>query len=54
MGAYITSVMITKLMQSPHKVYLNNIGGPNKGKELLYVAGENKNKVLVDMLGGFL
>lgn len=52
-GAYITSVMTTKLMQSPHKVYLNNIGGPNKGKELLYVAGENKNKVLVNVAWGF-
>lgn len=52
-GEYITSIMQTKLMQSPHKVYLNNTGGKNKGKELLYVSGVNKNKVLVNVAWGF-
>ena len=52
-GEYITSTMVTKLMQTPQKIYLNNIAGKNKGKELLYVAGENKNKVLVNVAWGF-
>lgn len=52
-GSMINSTMKVKLMQSPHKIYLNNIAGKNEGKELLYVAGENKNKVLVNVAWGF-
>lgn len=49
----IKSTMEVKLMQNPHKIYLNNIAGKNKGKELLYVKGENKDKVLVNVAWGF-
>ncbi len=47
-GSYVNSTLETKLLQSPHKVYLNNTAGPNEGKELLYVYGQNKNKVLIN------
>ena len=47
-GKEIEITMETKLIQSPHKIYLNNLAGPNKGKEILFVAGENKNRVLIN------
>lgn len=52
-GVYVINTMNTKLMQTPHKVYINNIEGKNKGKELLYVKGTNKDKVLVNVAWGF-
>jgi len=51
-GELINSTMLTKVMYSPSKVYINNIEGKNKGKELLYVKGENKSKVLVNVAWG--
>ena len=47
-GSYIEVTMLTKLVQSPHKIYLNNLAGPNKGKEILYVKGTNKNRALIN------
>jgi len=47
-GKYIEVTMQTKLVQSPLKIYLNNLAGPNEGKEILYVNGENNNKALIN------
>lgn len=52
-GSLINSTMQVKLMQNPHKIYLKNTAGKNEGKELLYVKGENKNKVLINVAWGF-
>lgn len=51
-GEFIKSSMEVKLNLSPRKIYANNLTGPNKGKEILYVKGENSNKVLVNALWG--
>lgn len=47
-GSFIKVGMNAKLLKSPHKIYLNNTAGPNKGKEILYVKGENGNKALIN------
>lgn len=47
-GKFIKIGMEAKLLKNPHKIYLNNISGPNKGKEILYVKGENNNKALIN------
>lgn len=47
-GEFIKVGMDAKLLKSPHKIYLNNTAGPNKGKEILYVKGENNNKALIN------
>lgn len=52
-GELINSTMKVKLMQNPHKIYLNNTAGKNKGKELLYVKGQNSDKVLINVAWGF-
>lgn len=51
-GDFVKSSMEVKLNLSPRKIYANNLTGPNKGKEILYVKGENNNKVLVNALWG--
>lgn len=45
---FVKVSMHTKLQKNPHKIYLNNTAGPNKGKEILYVRGENNNKALIN------
>jgi outer membrane lipoprotein-sorting protein len=40
--------IFTKLMVSPHKIYMRMVTDPNKGTEVLYVEGERGNKALVN------
>lgn len=47
-GKFIEVGMDAKLSNNPHKIYLNNTAGPNKGKEILYVKGVNNNKALIN------
>jgi outer membrane lipoprotein-sorting protein len=51
-GVMHRNKIYTKLNVKPIKVFLDNIEGANKGTQVLYVQGQNSDKVLVNVLWG--
>jgi outer membrane lipoprotein-sorting protein len=51
-GVIHRNKIFTKLNVKPIKVFIDNIEGANKGTQVLYVQGQNNDKVLVNVLWG--
>lgn len=51
-GTIYKNKIFTKVVESPKKVFIDNLEGDNKGVQVLYVTGERENKALVNKLFG--